>query len=175
MRKADKAITECRAALAIDEELYEANLYLGEAYLLKDELKQARQAFQAARTINQHDGRALQALQRVEKLEKMAARKDYYKILGVTKEADSRTIKKAFHKLARDKHPDKFKGPEEEREAFSKAYQDINEAYEVLSDDEKRGKYDRGEDVEPNQGGGGHHGFRQGGGGFPGGFQFFFH
>ena len=49
----------------------------------------------------------------------------------------------------------------------------------MLSDDEKRGKYDRGEDVEPNQGGGG--GFRHGGfpGGFPGGgnggFQFFFH
>jgi DnaJ family protein C protein 3 len=70
------------------------------------------------------------------------------------------------------RHPDKNTDNKEEAE---KMFQDIGEAYEVLSDDELRGKYDRGEEVFENQGGGGHHAnahqfFNQHfQGGFPGG------
>ena len=63
---------------------------------------------------------------------------DYYKILGVNKDADENEIKKAYRKLAIKYHPDKNLGNKEAEEKFK----EINEAYEVLSDKDKRSKYD---------------------------------
>ncbi len=63
-------------------------------------------------------------------------RKDYYKILGVSKDASKEEIKKAFRKLAHKYHPDKEGGDEEK-------FKEINEAYQVLSDEKKRAQYDQ--------------------------------
>ena len=65
--------------------------------------------------------------------------KDYYKTLGVKKNAGADDIKKAYRKLARKYHPDVNQGDKTAEERFK----EINEAYEVLSDEDKRGKYDR--------------------------------
>ena len=65
--------------------------------------------------------------------------KDYYQTLGVSRNADDKEIKKAFRKLARQYHPDKNPGDKKSEEKFK----EINEAYEVLSDPEKRQKYDQ--------------------------------
>lgn len=65
--------------------------------------------------------------------------KDYYKILGVDKKADEATIKKAYRKLAKQYHPDANPNNKASEEKFKEA----NEAYEVLSDKEKRSKYDQ--------------------------------
>lgn len=89
---------------------------------------------------------------------KQSKEKNYYKILGVPRTADKKAIKSAYRKLALEWHPDK----NEDKEKAEQMFQDISEAYEVLSDEEMRAKYDRGEDVFDNQGGGGgqrHHGF----------------
>src|SRR5258708_3016360 len=64
--------------------------------------------------------------------------KDYYKVLGVSKGASADDIKKAFRKLARKYHPDVNPGDKKAEEKFK----EINEAYEVLSDPDKRKKYD---------------------------------
>lgn len=64
--------------------------------------------------------------------------KDYYKILGVAKEAGQDEIKKAFRKLAREYHPDKNGGDEKKGHMF----REINEAYEILGNEEKRKIYD---------------------------------
>jgi len=64
--------------------------------------------------------------------------KDYYKILGVSKNSSEEEIKKAYKKLALQYHPDKNPGNKEAEEKFK----EINEAYEVLGDPEKRKKYD---------------------------------
>jgi curved DNA-binding protein len=65
--------------------------------------------------------------------------KDYYDILGVGRDADEKEIKRAFRRLARKYHPDVNPGDPEAEERFK----EINEAYEVLSDPEKRRKYDQ--------------------------------
>lgn len=68
----------------------------------------------------------------------MAQGKDYYDILGVSRDADAKTIKRAFLKLARSYHPDVNKD-----EGAEAKFKEINEAYSVLSDDQKRANYDR--------------------------------
>lgn len=80
--------------------------------------------------------------------------KDYYKILGVEREAKPEEIRKAYRKLAKEYHPDVNKAPGAEAK-----YQEINEAYEVLKDPDKRKKYDtlgmnwqQGQDFTPPPG-----------------------
>jgi molecular chaperone DnaJ len=70
----------------------------------------------------------------------MAARPDYYKTLGVGKNASDEEIKKAYRKLARRYHPDRNHGDKKAEERFK----EISQAYDVLSDPEKRKAYDRG-------------------------------
>jgi molecular chaperone DnaJ len=70
----------------------------------------------------------------------MAERLDYYKVLGVGKNASDEEIKKAYRKLARQYHPDRNSGDKQAEERFK----EISQAYDVLSDAEKRKSYDRG-------------------------------
>lgn len=78
--------------------------------------------------------------------------KDYYNILGVPKNASQDDIKKAYRKLAHQHHPDKSGGDD-------KKFKEINEAYQVLSDEKKRAQYDRFGTAEQFQGFGGAQGF----------------
>src|SRR5579875_2795335 len=70
----------------------------------------------------------------------MADRPDYYKTLGVGKNASEDEIKKAYRKLARKYHPDANQGDKKAEERFK----EISQAYDVLSDPDKRKQYDRG-------------------------------
>lgn len=77
----------------------------------------------------------------------MAASQDYYELLGVSKSATQEEIKKAYRKLAHKHHPDKKGGDEEH-------FKKINQAYEVLSDKQKRSQYDQfGQTFDGNAGG----------------------
>jgi molecular chaperone DnaJ len=96
--------------------------------------------------------------------------KDYYKILGVEKNATDDELKKAFRRLAHKYHPDKQTGDE-------KKFKEVNEAYQVLGDKEKRQKFDQfGSDFDQQGGFGGGMNWEdfmnatRGGGGFSGGF-----
>lgn len=92
----------------------------------------------------------------------MAEKRDYYEVLGVSKGASDDEIKKAFRKMAKQYHPDLHPGDKECEEKFK----EVNEAYEVLSDSEKKARYDQfgHAGVDPNYGAG------AGGAGFGGGF-----
>ncbi|MTB51869.1 molecular chaperone DnaJ [Lewinella sp. W8] len=78
------------------------------------------------------------------------AKRDYYDVLGVDKGADENTLKKAYRKLAMKYHPDRNPGDAEAEEKFKEAA----EAYDVLSDSEKRARYDRFGHAGMGQGGG---------------------
>src|SRR5271170_7311069 len=69
----------------------------------------------------------------------MSSRRDYYEVLGVSKEADDEVIKKAYRKLAMQYHPDRNVGDDDAELKFKECAQ----AYEVLRDPEKRRRYDR--------------------------------
>ncbi|GAA5880760.1 hypothetical protein JCM16303_004342 [Sporobolomyces ruberrimus] len=124
------------------------------------------------------DREVLSRLQKAQRLLKQSKQKDYYKILGVPRDVDAKSIKRAYRKATLKAHPDKEGGSEEKMAA-------LNQAYEVLSNPELRARFDQGEDPNdptagsggsPFGGGGGGFGgqpvfFQQGG--FPGGSQFF--
>ena len=74
------------------------------------------------------------------------ASKDFYKVLGVAKDASAADIKKAYRKLARDLHPDKNAGGEER-------FKEVSEAYDVLSDETKRKEYDEARSLFGSGGG----------------------
>ena len=88
------------------------------------------------------------------------AKKDYYDVLGVERGADEKAIKRAYKKLAMQYHPDRTKGDKAKEEKFK----EIQEAYEILGDKEKRAAYDQYGHAAFEQGG-------MGGGDFGGGFS----
>ena len=93
------------------------------------------------------------------------AKRDYYEILGVDRNASKDELKSAYRKLAKQYHPDANPGDEEAEQKFK----EIGEAYEALKDDQKRAAYDRfGHDAFEQGGGFGGGGFGGGGAGFGG-------
>ena len=96
------------------------------------------------------------------------AKRDYYEVLGVQKGASADEIKKAFRQMAKKYHPDMNPG---DKEAEAK-FKEVNEAYEVLSDDQKRAQYDQfGHAAFDQTAGGGYGGYSSGGFGGFGGFD----
>src|ERR1700741_2748405 len=86
------------------------------------------------------------------------AKQDFYDVLGVSKSASADQLKSAYRKLAMKHHPDRNPGDKSAEQKFK----EINEAYDILKDDQKRAAYDRF----------GHAAFEQGGGGGPCDFAF---
>jgi len=97
----------------------------------------------------------------------MATKRDFYEVLGVAKNADDDAIKKAYRKLAMKYHPDRNQGEDADAKKAEDKFKEVKEAYEMLSDPQKRAAYDQygHAGVDPNMGGG-----RGGPEGFGGGF-----
>lgn len=91
----------------------------------------------------------------------MASKRDYYEVLGVSRNASQDEIKRAFRQLAMKYHPDRNKSPD-----ATEKFKEINEAYEVLSDENKRARYDQFGHEAVNGGGGFHGNPFEGMGGF---------
>ncbi|XP_020602969.1 dnaJ homolog subfamily C member 3-like [Orbicella faveolata] len=115
-----------------------------------------------------------EGLDRAQRLQKQSKKRDYYKILGLKRSATKKEIMRSYRKLAVQWHPDHYEG--DDKKKAEKMFIDIAAAKEVLSDPEKRAKYDNGEDpLDPEAQSGGGHQWHHGGFPFGEGFQFKFH
>ncbi|XP_041998504.1 dnaJ protein P58IPK homolog isoform X1 [Salvia splendens] len=175
--KGTDALKSCTEVLEIDGDQVEALVQRGEAKLLVEDWEGAVADIKSAAEKSPQDMNIREVLMRAERSLKLSQRKDWYKILGISKFASISEIKKAYKKLALQWHPDKNVDNREEAEA---KFREIAAAYEILGDEDKRTRYDRGEDMDDNgmgMGGGGFNPFGGGGqqftfhfeGGFPGG------
>ncbi|KAH9843623.1 uncharacterized protein C8Q71DRAFT_729321 [Rhodofomes roseus] len=174
----------CNALLEMEgmQDDGDALMLRADALMAKEEWEEAIRVLDRAFEASGRSSREIRdRLLKAQRLLKQSKQKDYYKVLNVPRDADTKTIKKAFRRAAKEAHPDK--GGSEAKMAA------VNEAYEVLNDPERRARFDNGEDPNdpmaqqggqpfPGGGGGAQHFaqfFQQGfGGGSPGGFQFHF-
>ncbi|CCW67855.1 unnamed protein product [Phytomonas sp. Hart1] len=150
---------ECMKALKLlgdkSPAAVDVHLNLAELFLLEDDLDKATQEAKAAKELDPQSDKADTLLHRIENIRRNGNRKDYYKILGVTKTASASDIRRVYRKLAKEYHPDLLRSKDlsdEERAVMDKRFRDMNEAKEVLLDEEKRARYDAGEDVMRPQG-----------------------
>ncbi|XP_021174744.2 dnaJ homolog subfamily C member 3b [Fundulus heteroclitus] len=128
-----------------------------EAYILNQDYEKAVEDYKEARDFDGDSNAIREGLERAQKLLKLSRKRDYYKILGVSRSANKQEIIKAYRKLAQQWHPDNFQSEADKKEA-EKKFIDIASAKEVLTDPEMRQKFDEGEDPldpENQQGGGG--------------------
>ncbi|KAG2229762.1 hypothetical protein INT48_004766 [Thamnidium elegans] len=135
-KETDKAEKWCAATLEIDPNHQQALFSRGEMKLNQNDFEGAvhdlEKAFEAS---EQQDNRIRQMLQRAQQLLRQSKKRDYYKILDVSRDSDPRTIKKAYRKMAHAWHPDKYSGDLDKAQVESKMA-DINQAYEVLNEEE---------------------------------------
>nr|CCC91473.1 putative TPR-repeat-containing chaperone protein DNAJ [Trypanosoma congolense IL3000] len=120
-----------------------------ELYILDENMDAVEDMLQQAQKLQPNDSRLHEYKRKVERLKRVGLRKNYYKILGVKNTASHAEIRRAYRHLAKTYHPDKLKSQDltkEERQEADKRFRDINEAKEILLDDEKRARYDSGED-----------------------------
>lgn len=138
-----KALSHCSEALTI---MRDAQILCdrAEAYIGAEMFDDAIHDFQAALEIDENLQRAKEGVEKAKRMQKQSERRDYYKILGVKKNANKQEIIKAYRKAAQKWHPDNFR--DEEKKIAEKKFIDIAAAKEVLTDPEKRRQFDRGED-----------------------------
>ncbi|KAI8612005.1 DnaJ domain-containing protein, partial [Chytriomyces sp. MP71] len=168
-------ISDCTTAIELLQKLFfptnralflKLHLRRADSYLKQEAYDKAVRDYHVCAEIKPEDREIAGALKRAQKAEKMAKRKDYYKILGVEKGADDGAVKKAYRKMALQYHPDKQAAlPEEERLECDTKFKEISEAYSVLSDPQKKEMFDSGMDVDGASASGGMGGSPFGGGG----------
>ncbi|XP_014476717.1 PREDICTED: dnaJ homolog subfamily C member 7 [Dinoponera quadriceps] len=181
-----ESVAECSEALKLDENYLKAFLRRAASYMeLKEYEDAVRDLEQACKMDKSRENKRLLAEAKLAL--KKSKRKDYYKILGIDKNASTDDIKKAYRKRAMVHHPDRHvNATEGEKKEQEKKFKEVGEAYGILSDPKKRSRYDRGHDIDDNEGFQDidpnamfHSFFQQGnfqfqGDGFPDGFSFQF-
>jgi DnaJ family protein C protein 7 len=196
MEKKEQAIEDCTKAIELDDKYLKAYLRRAKCYQGMEMHEEAVRDYE--KLCKMDKTRENKQLLHDAKLElKKSKRKDYYKLLGIGKDATEDQIKKAYRKHALMHHPDRHAGAAEDmKKNEEKKFKEIGEAYGILSDAKKKARYDSGQDlddeggmggysnIDPNLifqsffgggGGPGFGGFQQAGGGFPGsGFSFQF-
>lgn len=165
LKQFDEAIADCERAISLDPSYLKARKTKANALGLAERWEDCVREWKALQELEPEDRTIAQEVKRAELELKKSQRKDYYKILGIDKNADDTQIKKAYRKLAIVHHPDKNPG-----DASAEArFKDISEAYETLSDSQyvsplpvlvdefantpyrKRARYDSGDDlVDPS-------------------------
>ncbi|CAH1955868.1 unnamed protein product [Acanthoscelides obtectus] len=153
LTKTKEAISDCTAALKLDEGYLKALLRRAKCYMDIGEYEDAVRDYEKVYKFEKSkENKCL--LENAKAALKRSKRKDYYKILGITRSAGDDEIKKAYKKRALIHHPDRHaNASEEERKEQEKKFKELGEAYGVLSDPKKKARYDNGQDMEDFDGG----------------------
>ncbi|XP_076237616.1 tetratricopeptide repeat protein 2 isoform X2 [Calliopsis andreniformis] len=149
----NESVRECTEALKLDENYLKALLRRAASYM---ELKNYEEAVcdleKACKLDKSRDNKRL--LMEAKLALKKSKRKDYYKILGIDKNASTDDIKKAYRKRAMVHHPDRHPNATEgEKREQEKKFKEVGEAYGILSDPKKRSRYDSEHDIDDGDGG----------------------
>lgn len=174
MKSITKANPYCAEAIALNPNSLYGLIYQAQKHMDAENFEAAITTLTSARENHPEQQNLINdKLNEAQVALKRSKTKDYYKVLGISRDADERTIKKAYRDATKAYHPDKSRSKGISKEDAEKKMASINEAYEVLSDPELKARFDQGED--PNdpmsqQGGNPFQGSPFGGGGQ----QFFF-
>ena len=150
-RRVEESLAHCTKHNSHEGTSISSRMLYAEALVLNERFEEAMVEYRAVLEADQHSKEAREGLQQAERLYKRSKEIDYYKLLNVSRSASAREIKRAYHKLAVEWHPDK--NPDD-REAAEIKFKAVAQAHEVLSDPDMRKKYDAGEDVtgQPGEG-----------------------
>ncbi|KAI1230304.1 hypothetical protein IHE44_0010270 [Lamprotornis superbus] len=148
LRKLEEAIDDCTNAVKLDDTYIKAYLRRAQCYMdteqYEDAVRDYEKVYQTEKT-KEHK----QLLKNAQVELKKSKRKDYYKILGVNKNASEDEIKKAYRKRALMHHPDRHSGASAEvQKEEEKKFKEVGEAFTILSDPKKKARYDSGQDLE---------------------------
>ncbi|XP_011638959.1 LOW QUALITY PROTEIN: dnaJ homolog subfamily C member 7 [Pogonomyrmex barbatus] len=153
--KLNESVAECTEALKLNENYLKALIKRASIYMELEEYEEAVRDLEKACKLDKNTTReSKRLLAKAKLLLRKSKRKDYYKILGIDKNASTEDIKKAYRKRALDHHPDRHANASEgEKREQEKKFKEVGEAYGILSDPKKRSRYDRGHDLDDNEGG----------------------
>lgn len=148
LRQLEDAIEDCTNAVKLDDTYIKAYLRRAQCYMDTEQFEEAvrdyEKVYQTEKT-KEHK----QLLKNAQLELKKSKRKDYYKILGVDKNASEDEIKKAYRKRALMHHPDRHSGASAEvQKEEEKKFKEVGEAFTILSDPKKKTRYDSGQDLD---------------------------
>eukprot|EP01038_Epipyxis_sp_PR26KG_P004609 gene4609-6486_t len=155
VKKHDLCVKDCTVAIAFNSEYIKAYQRRGDSYIAMggpQNIEQAISDYERATELESDEATLKSIQQKIKKAKvslKRSKRKDLYAVLGVSQEATESEIKTAYRKAALKYHPDKQATKSDEEKAEAEAmFKSIGEAYEVLSNPEKKAKYDEGVELE---------------------------
>ena len=158
MRQKDfiTALTDLNKSIHLNPDYTKAFMRRGNVYTHMGRFKEAYADYDTVKSLDPNYPELDQSIRLTKLEEKKSKRKNYYTILGVDQSATPTEIKKAYKRAALQWHPDKNSETEERRALAERTFKDIGEAYTLLSNPEKRHRYDNGEDLNEIEGNGGH-------------------
>ena len=126
----------CSEALELNPHSLPALLFKAQGAIDEENFEYAVRILNTAKEHHGNSKDVQDLLQKANVLLKRSKKKDYYKVLGVSRDSDERTVKRAYRQLTKQHHPDKAASQGVSKEDAEKKMASINEAYEVLSDPE---------------------------------------
>ncbi|XP_028403003.1 dnaJ homolog subfamily C member 7-like [Dendronephthya gigantea] len=145
-----EAVDDCTEAINLDGSYLKAYIKRAKCYMETEKYEEAVRDYEKICKMN--GSREHKMLLQEAKLElKKSKRKDYYKILSLSKSCSDAEVKKAYRREALKHHPDRHSGATDQvKKDEEMLFKEVNEAYSVLSDPQKKARYDRGEDIDGN-------------------------
>jgi len=154
--KLENSVNDCTKAIDLDNNYVKAYLRRAKSYMDTEEYEDAVRDYEHVFKTDKSNREYRQLLQNAKLELRKSKRKDYYKVLGIDKNANEEEIKKAYRKRAMVHHPDRHSGAtEQEKKEHETKFKEVGEAYAILSDEKKRRAYDSGQDLDDMGGGGG--------------------